>query len=132
MLNPWFELLATRPQLLAEHAQAWGGVLAAEGAAAWQHGQRRLWLRLAALLAGTIGLMLAGVATLLWALASPAQLQQPLAGAALLGVPLVVLGLALVCLLVARKGAEESAPQRWARLGHEWRADLALLQPVSA
>jgi hypothetical protein len=128
MLNPWFELLATRPQLLASHAQAWGGVLAAETAAAWAHGRRRLLLQAVALLCAAIGVALAGVALMLWAVASPAQLQQPGAGLTLLLVPLVALGGSVVCALGARSPADEATAERMARLAQQWRADLALLQ----
>lgn len=129
MLNPWVELLATRPQLLADHAQAWGGVLAAETTAAWAQARRRLWLHLAAFLAAAIAVVLAGVSVMLWALASAPQLQQAGATAALVGVPAVMLALAAACLWTARRGAAEAGPDRLARLAQQWHADLALLQP---
>lgn len=125
MLNPWIELLATRPQLLAEHAAAWAELLAAEGGAAITGWRRRLWLQLGAALAAAMGLMLAAVALMLWAVTPASQLPQPLAGAILVGVPLLMLMLAAACYAAARPGSDGSAA---ARLARQWHADMALMQ----
>ncbi len=130
MLNPWFELLATRPQLLAEHASAWADLLAAEGGAALTGWRRRLWLQLGAALAAAVGLMLAAVALMLWAVTPAAQLPQPLAAAVLVGVPLLVLMLAAGCYTAAQRGHDGAAQARMARLARQWQADLVLLQPT--
>ncbi len=129
MLNLWITLLALRPQLLADHASNWAGLLAAESAAAWSQGLRRLGLMLVALLAAAMAVLLAGVALMLWALADPAALQQPWAAPALLGLPLALLVLAAVCAWRAQQCSTEGAPERLARLAQQWRADMALLQP---
>ena len=130
MLNPWFELLTTRPQLLAEHASAWADLLAAEGGAAIAGLRRRLWLQLGAALAAAVGMMLAAVALMLWAVTPAAQLQQPLAASVLVGVPLLVLLVAAVCSISAQRGSDGGAQARWARLARQWQADMVLLQPA--
>ena len=132
MLNPWFELLATRPQLLAEHASAWAELLAAESAAALSSWRRRLVLQLAAALAACIGVMLAAVALMLWAVTPAAQLSQPWSGTVLWLVPGLVLALAAGCGLAARRDADGGNRARMQRLASQWQADVGLMKPVAA
>jgi heme exporter protein D len=133
MLNPWFELLATRPQLLAAHASAWADLLAAEGGAALAGWRQRLMLQLATVAAGALGLGLAAVALMLWAVTPAAQWAQPGAGGVmavwvLAGLPLLALGVAVVCGLAARRNLHRGASESVARLARQWQADLLLLQ----
>lgn len=132
MLSPWLELLATRPQLLAAHASAWAELLAAEGGAALAGWRRGLWLQLAAALAAALGLGLAAVALMLWAVTPAVQLQQPAVVWLLLLVPLLPWGVAAACWIAARRQADGGSQARVARLAQQWQADLALLQPDGA
>lgn len=139
MLNPWFELLATRPQLLAAHASAWADLLAAEGGAALAGWRQRLVLQLVAAATGALGLGLAGVALMLWAVTPTAPGALPGAGGAsavwvLAGLPLLTLGVAVGCWLAARRSAHNGTSENVARLARQWQADLVLLQaqPVAA
>lgn len=130
MFNPWFELLATRPQMLAEHAAAWAELLAAESAEALSGWRRRLVLQLAAALSAVMGVALAAVALMLWAVTPAAQLNQPWSGALLLLVPLAVLALALGFWLAARRSADEGNRARLQRLASQWQADVSLMKPA--
>lgn len=130
MLNPWFELLATRPQLLAEHASAWAELLAAESAAALSGLRRRLVLQLAAALAAGLGITLAAVALMLWAVTPAVQLSQPWSGAVLWLVPLLVLALAAGLWMAARRSADGGNRARLQRLASQWQADLTLMKPA--
>lgn len=132
MLNPWIELLATRPQLLAAHASAWADLLAAEGGAALAGWRSRLWLQLAAAVAAALGFGVAAVALMLWAVTPASQLQQPGVVWVLLLVPMLPWGVAAACWLFARRQADGGSQARITRLAQQWQADLTLLQPDGA
>ena len=94
MHHPLILLLATRPELLAEHARAYAELLALAMA---QTG--RTWRRRALLSAGVVcgmglGTVLAGVSLLLWANSNGAPPQAPWLMWLVPGVPLAT---ALVC-----------------------------------
>ncbi|HVK31252.1 MAG TPA: hypothetical protein VM845_01965 [Burkholderiaceae bacterium] len=117
-------LVVNRPQLLTEHAEAYAALVASEvsrWSALWQ---RRALLRLLAAGSALVGVVLAGVALMLWSAlpAVPAQ-----AAWALLGVPLLPLALALACLL-ATPPAERSA---FDVIRQQVDADLALLRQAT-
>lgn len=126
MRHPLILLLATRPELLAEHARAYAELLALAMA---QTG--RTWRRRALLSAGVVcglglGTLLAGVSLLLWANSNGAPPQAPWLMWLVPGVPLAT---ALVC-----------AEELW-RLGRtsaldpvraQVQADLALWRQASS
>jgi hypothetical protein len=117
-------LVVNRPQLLTEHAEAYAALVTSEvsrWSALWQ---RRALLRLLAAGSALVGVVLAGVALMLWSAlpAVPAQ-----AAWALLGVPLLPLALALACLL-ATPPAERSA---FDVIRQQVDADLALLRQAT-
>lgn len=72
--HPLLYLLATRPQWLAEHALAYGGLAGDELALAACHWQRQAWLQAVAAGCAVATLGVAGVALLLWAV-TPAALR---------------------------------------------------------
>ena len=86
MMHPLFHLIATRPQLLADHAEAYAALVAAEApriAAAWK---RSALLNVLALCSLAVGLVLTGVALMLVAAMPEAAMRAPWV---LLAVPLL-------------------------------------------
>ncbi len=128
MFNPWFELLATRPLLLAEHASAWAELLAAESAAALSGLRRRLMLQVAAGLAALLGTTLSAVALMLWAVTPAAQFSTFWPGALLWLVPVLVLAVAAGLWTAARRTDDGGNRARLQRLSRQWQADLNLMK----
>lgn len=124
MVHPLLHLIATRPQLLAEHAEAYADLVGAELADASSAWKRRAVLNAAALCAMGVAAVLAGVAAMLWAVTPTAQLQSPWALVLTPAVPAVA---ALVCLWAAHPGGEGSA---FAGLRRQLKADVGLLRDV--
>ena len=104
-MHPLLRLIATRPALLAEHAEAYAALIAAEVpriSAAWQ---RRALLSAAAAACAVVGILLAGVGAMLWFALPEPPMRAPWM---LLAVPLLPLLAAVVCLLAARSaGAQD-------------------------
>lgn len=125
VLHALLRLVATRPQLLADHAEAYRVLVGAELASAAQAWQRRVIFGVLALLLLAVALTLAGVACMLWAV----QVPQPAAPHwALLAAPLLPLLLAGACLLALRGATRGDGLDQ---LGQQWRADLRMLREVS-
>jgi uncharacterized membrane protein YqjE len=102
-MHPLLHVIATRPQLLAEHAQAYAELVAAElprATAAWK---RQALLNGLALLSLLASLLLGGVALMLWA-ALPAAAMP--AAWLLIAVPLLPALAGIACLIAARSGTE--------------------------
>lgn len=128
MLHPLIHLIATQPQLLGSHAAAYGELISTELAAQAQTLKRRtLWTALAVCFLG-VAAVLAGVATLLWALLVPAL--QPVPWVVIL-VPLVPVVLAAACGLLAHSpgGLQDAA---FAELRRQVQADMELLRSMGA
>lgn len=125
MRHPLLHLITTRPQLLAEHAESYAGLLAADLGALSGAWQRRGLLLVVALCCFMTTLVLAGVAGLLWAALPAAQWQAPWA---LWAVPLVPLTVALACL----QGARTSPGSAFGNAGRQLQADLAMLREAGA
>lgn len=122
MLPPWLKLVTGQPQLLAEHAEAYGELLQAEATAL-----STVWLRQAVLgalaMAGfAVAAVLAGVALMLWATTAPAQWQAPWLLWAVPALPLAAAGL---CLVLSRQRAV-TVP--FGVLRQQLRADWGLLR----
>ena len=77
MVHPLFRLITTRPQLLAEHVSAYTDLLAEELTSTAGLLKRRLMLQFVALAAAAVGVVLAGVALMLWAALPEGSLRQP-------------------------------------------------------
>ncbi|MBS0448607.1 MAG: hypothetical protein JSR59_22015 [Proteobacteria bacterium] len=125
MIHPLLHLIATRPNLLAEHAEAYAELAAEEFgqvASAWK-------LRLALQVVGAglvaVSAVLAGVAVMLWAVTPPSEMHAPWA---LVVAPLTPLVVALGCIARAGKPGDTSFVQ----LREQMRADLVMLRDVSA
>jgi hypothetical protein len=129
MLRRWLDVAVARPELLADHAGAWGHFLASEIAPAWQARQRVVVLWSLGLLNGSLGLALAGVALMLGVVTPTEQWSLWPVQLVLWLVPAVPLLLAVVCVMAARRKLDDGA---WARVRRQWAADLALWQQAGA
>ncbi|WP_173123529.1 phage holin family protein [Pseudaquabacterium terrae] len=126
MVHPMLKLLATQPELLAEHVAAYAELASAEASEAAQGlRQRTLLGGLAALLA-LLGLIFSGVAALLLAALPLREMPLPWV---LLAVPAVPLIAALGCWL--RMRTKPSTP-KFVQLRQQVAADTALLREALA
>lgn len=126
MLHPLFRLAASQPQLLAEHAAGYAGLLAEELTSSGAHIKKRIALQVVGLLSLMITSILSGVAVLLWASLPPASMQQPWL---LWFTPLVPGVLGVLAMLLARN---HKAPPAFATLREQFAQDAALLRRTSA
>ncbi|OHC79482.1 MAG: hypothetical protein A3H24_05820 [Rhodoferax sp. RIFCSPLOWO2_12_FULL_60_11] len=125
MIHPLFLLIATRPQLLADHAEAYAELVATElgqVSAAWR---RRALLYAVALACLAAAAVLAGVALMIWAAIPVATMQAPWA---LVVVPLLPMAAAVGCLLAVRSRGDASG---FDNIQQQMKADLAMLREVS-
>ncbi len=125
MIHPLLRLVATQPQLLADHAEAYAGLVGDELGRTVASFKQRLLLKAVALGLIAVTAILAGVALMLWAVIPAASMQAPWALIAAPGVPAVV---AVLCLLVVRQPAVDT----FAELRQQLAADLVMLREVSA
>lgn len=125
MLHPLLHLIATKPQVLADHAQAYAELAAVEVgefSAAWR---RRAAFFAAAAFFIALAVVLAGVALMLWSVLPVAQMQAPWALAAVPG-GLGAIGAA--CLVAGRAQNQGSA---FATLRQQFKTDLLMLREVA-
>lgn len=122
MLHPVFRLAASQPQLLAEHAAGYAGLLAEEVASSGAHIKRRITLQIVGLLSLMVASILAGVAVLLWASLPPASLQQPWL---LWFTPLIPAALGIFAIVLAKN---REAPHAFATLREQFAQDASLLR----
>lgn len=126
MMHPLLHLIATQPQLLADHAEAYAELVAAEignVSAAWK---RRAMLNAVALCCLVVAAVLAGVALMLWAVIPAAPMQ---ALWVLIAVPLTPIAVAVGCLLAARP-QDDGNP--FDNVRRQVKADMAMLREVNA
>jgi len=125
MIHPVIKLIATRPDLLAEHAAGYGALVAAQAEEAVQQWRRNAVLVAVGVVCSIAGVGLAGVA-LLFAAAIPAA-QMP-ASWALWMVPLVPLAGAAGCVLMLK-----AQPAAWSAqsLREQFAADAALWREIN-
>lgn len=125
MIHPLLRLVATQPQLLADHAEAYAGLVGAEiGRTATGLKQRMLLNAVALCLVG-VATVLTGVALMLWAVIPVTSMQAPWV---LLAAPALPAAIAIVCVLVAQR----KPPDTFAELKQQIAADLVMLREVSA
>lgn len=126
MLNPLLRLLTTRPQLLVDHAEAYGAL----GLVAWQATaagwQRRVLMAVAAAGCAIVAAVLAGTAGLLWAAQPAGALPWP---AVWLAIPLLPLVGALGFGWAAR--ALPADGDGWRLVQQQWQQDLQLLRDMT-
>lgn len=125
-MHPLLHLIATKPQLLADHAQAYGELLTTEVANLSTAWKRRAVLLGIALFSLGVACVLAGVALMLSA-PMPGAAAQALV--ALIMVPLLPLALCVGCLLAARSQRDGAAMEN---VRQQFKADLAMLRDASS
>ena len=121
-MHPLFHLIATRPQLLLEHVESYAELVGAEMGIVTEGWKRSLVLNVVALCLLIVGVALAGVALMLWAVIPGPQMQAPWA---LIAVPLPPLVIAAGCLLAARSSSEARA---FDNLRRQMSEDMAMLR----
>lgn len=125
MMHPLLRLLATHPQLLVDHVEAYADLLSEEighVSTAWK---RRAVLLAVALCSVVVALVLAGVALMLWAVVPFSEMHSPWA---LVAAPLVPIVITIGCLVAARQQTTES----FDNLRKQVKADMGMLREVSA
>lgn len=125
-MHPFFHLIATRPQLLADHAEAYADLVADEIPRVSNAWKRKAMLSAVALVGLLVGMTLAGVALMLWAV-NP-NLAWPAAWP-LVAVPLVPIAAALACGIAAQSASERAA---FDDLRVQVKADMAMLREAAA
>ncbi len=125
MIHPLLRLVATQPHLLADHAEAYAGLVGEEVTQTVAGIKRRVLLSAVALGLLVIAAVLVGVALMLWAVIPRADMQAPWALLAAPGVP--ALG-GMICLLIGRSEPGDS----FSGLRQQMAADMMLLREVSA
>lgn len=126
MLHPVFRLAASQPQLLAEHAAGYAGLLAEELAISGAQLKRRVTLQIVGLLGLVVAAILGGVAVLLWASLPAASMQTPWL---LWFVPLVPALLGALVLWMSNSNPAEPA---FATLREQLAQDAAMLRRTTA
>jgi cytochrome c biogenesis factor len=125
MIHPLLRLITTEPHLLGDHVEAYAELVGEEvkkTGAAWG---LRLALYATALTLGGVGLVLTGVAVMLWAALPASSFQAPWG---LVLVPVVTFVLAAACFLFAHRKPSESA---FDNVKKQLSADMAMLREVS-
>jgi hypothetical protein len=124
-MHPLLQLIATKPQLLFDHVEAYGELVTSEArhiSAVWK---RRALLSGVALCSAGVGAVLAGVALMLWAVIPASQIQAPWA---LLVAPLLPLALAVACIAYSRRQSDDGA---FNTIREQVNADLSMLREVN-
>jgi hypothetical protein len=121
-MHPLLALLALRPQLLMDHAQAYATLFGEEWELACTVWRRWALLQAVALCFLGVAATLAGVGLMLWAVTPPTQIPAPWV---LFAVPIMPLAMALVCTLMANRLTRADA---FENLGRQLNADLAMLR----
>jgi hypothetical protein len=125
-MHTFLRLLLARPQLVADHAQAYAELMAAELGDASTELTRRMIVGGAGVLCLLVAAILAGMALLLCAVTTAAQIQAPWA---LIVVPLVPLALSMACMVWVRA---QQPLRPLVELRRQARADMDLLRESSA
>lgn len=124
-MHPLLRLIATQPQLLLDHAEAYADLLAEEIFHVSSTLKMRTLLHAIALCSVVVAMVLAGVALMLWAVVPFAQMQAPWA---LVAAPLLPIVGALWCLVAARRQSNKG----FTNLRKQIQADMGMLREVSS
>jgi hypothetical protein len=123
MLHPLLRLIATHPQLLVDHVEAYADLLAEEighVSTAWK---RRTLLQAVALCSVAVAAVLAGVAIMLWATVPLAEMHAPWA---LVAAPLLPIAIAIGCLVAAG----QLTTKNFDNMRQQIKVDMDLLREV--
>nr|WP_315187456.1 hypothetical protein [uncultured Albidiferax sp.] len=124
-MHPLLRLVATQPQLLVDHAEAYADLVAEEighVSSAWK---LRILLYAVALCSVVVATVLAGVALILWAVVPFSEMHAPWA---LVAAPLLPMVTAIWCLIAARQESTDN----FDNLRKQVKADIGMLREVSA
>jgi len=125
MIHPLFRLLVSEPQMLADHVEAYAGLVTEEVGAAAARMKRRVLMQVLSLAGIVLGVFFGLIALMLWA-AVP-ELRAPWV---LVAVPAVLLIGGIAARMMASKSDEETRGMQVIR--EQMAADAAMLRSVSA
>lgn len=125
-MHPLLHLIVSEPELLAEHAEAYAELAAAEIDSASATLKRRALMGALALASGGVGIVLAGIAIMLWAVTPEVEIRAPWV---LWATPLVPLLAAVLCGLSARN---KDALPAFHNFREQLKADIAMLREVTS
>lgn len=125
MTHPLLDLIANRPQLLADHAQAYGELMASEVGAVSSAIARRAVLTIVGLVLLAVAIGLGGVALMLRAAMPVTNMTAPWV---LLVVPLAPLAAGAVCLVTARLGTMRNP---FDKIWWQLKADVAMFRDAT-
>ena len=126
MFHPLLHLIATHPELLAEHAEGYVDLVAGEVSGTWLGLKQQVIFGIATLLCVAVSLVLMGVALMLWAVTPVASMQAPWV---LVAVPVPSLALAI---WFALRAPTHTTDQAFNRVRLQVQADIAMLRAVSS
>ena len=123
MIHPLLHLIATKPQLLGDHVEAYAELVGAEVGATSKMWISRIVFYAVSLFLLSAGLIFAGVALMLWAVVPPDNMNWPWL---LIVVPLIA---GVFCIMKARANADR---QPFETVKKQLSEDMAMLRDVSA
>ncbi len=126
MIHPLLHLIATKPQLLGDHVEAYAELVGAEVGATSKMWISRIVFYAVSLFLLSAGLIFAGVALMLWAVVPPDNMNWPWL---LIVVPVVPLIAGVFCIMKARANADR---QPFETVKKQLSEDMAMLRDVSA
>jgi len=126
MIHPLLHLIATKPQLLGDHVEAYAELVGAEVGNTSKMWISRVVFYAVALFLLSAGLIFTGVALMLWAVVPPDNMNSPWL---LIIVPLVPLIAGALCIMKARAHPDQTP---FATVKQQLSADMAMLREVSA
>ncbi len=124
-MHPILHVIATHPQWLADHAEAYAELVAADVGHVSSAWKRRVLLNAVALCCVGVAAVLAGVALMLWAVVPAAHIETAWA---LLAAPLLPIVVALWCLVSARTHGAHDA---FDNVRRQVKADMVMLREVA-
>ncbi|MEO8805371.1 MAG: hypothetical protein ABI433_04765 [Burkholderiaceae bacterium] len=125
MIHPLLRLIATQPQLLADHAESYAELVGEELGKTTAVWKKRVLFNAAALCLLGAAAVLAGVALMLWAVTPDANMRAPWA---LIVGPAVPAVLGLYCVFAGQRDPGDG----FRDLRQQIAADLVMLRNVSA
>ena len=125
-MHPLLTLLATRPQLLVDHAQAYAGLFHEEFGQSFTAWRRWAMLQAVALCCLSVAAVLGGVAVMLWAVTPPLLVHEPWI---LWAMPLLPLLVAITCVWMASR---QNPTDAFGNLGRQMGADMAMLRAAES
>ena len=126
MIHPLLHLIATKPQLLGDHVEAYAELVGAEVGQTSKMWINRVVFYAVALFLLSAGLIFVGVALMLWAVVPSSDMNSPWL---LVVVPLVPLIAGGFCVMKARAKLDQTP---FETIKQQLSADMAMLREVSA